>query len=93
LCDDNKVDSKEKRSSCWGRFVVRKTNKFLRSHFLVEFLIITKTKNCLRWKKMKTLEGLGIVSVLCNQILDSMALLGGSSVQYCVAVRVQTYPL
>jgi len=33
------------------------------------------------------------VSVLCNQILDSMALLGGSSVQYCVAVRVQTYPL
>jgi hypothetical protein len=33
------------------------------------------------------------VSVLCNQILDSMALLGGSSVQYCVAVRVQTFPL
>jgi hypothetical protein len=35
----------------------------------------------------------GSVSVLCNQILDSMALLGGSSVQYCVAVRVQTFPL
>jgi len=26
------------------------------------------------------------VSVLCNQILDSMALLGGSSVQYCFGV-------
>ena len=35
----------------------------------------------------------GSVSILCNQILDSMALLGGFSVQYCVAVRVQTFPL
>jgi len=35
----------------------------------------------------------GSVSVLCNQMLDSMTLLGGSSVQYCVAGRVQTFPL
>ena len=27
----------------------------------------------------------GSVTVLCNQILDSMVLLGGSSVQYCVS--------
>jgi hypothetical protein len=33
------------------------------------------------------------VSVLCNQILDSMALFGGAFVQYCVAIRVQTFPL
>ncbi len=30
------------------------------------------------------------VSVLCNQILDSMALLGGFSVQYYVSSSVRT---
>jgi len=32
----------------------------------------------------------GSVSVLCNQILDSMALLGGFSVQYYVSSSVRT---
>jgi hypothetical protein len=31
-----------------------------------------------------------IVSVLCNQLLDSMALLGGFSVQYYVSSSVRT---